>query len=279
MRRFRVVVPATFISLLLCPPVFPQTADGTSVSAVASSSTTEECQPEQAQSRSRRKPGIRWQSTINQAGILFSVSQGFRIATQRETRDALKGAYFKDYVVSLRGMGGWRDGDPIITNYVGHPLMGSTYMWILTQNDPEGAPQVFGLSNNPYWRHSLKAVGFSAAYSTFYELGPIGDAGIGNVGLNPETKGAVDLVITPTVGMGWHLTEDMVDKHFIRWVERKTGNLVINSLVRTWLNPSRSVANLLRFRAPWRRDSRGNLFENRLAHLARQQTLPTAASR
>jgi len=178
-------------------------------------------------------------------------------------------------------MGGWRDGDPFITNYVGHPMLGSTYMRIMTQNDPLGAPQEFSFSNKRYWTRRLIATGYSAAVSTVYELSPIGDAAIGNVGLDPATKGAVDLVITPAVGLGWNITEDIVDEYVICWVESRTGNAWINSMVRTWLNPTRSLGNLLRFRVPWKRDSRGNLTQNRLAHGQRQApqlSLATGAS-
>lgn len=203
--------------------------------------------------------GICWKPVLQQAGMFYGITHGWRIIFQGETRSALKGPYFNDYVNSLKGLGGWHDGDPFITNYVGHPMQGSESMWILIQNDPKGAAEEFNFRSKPYWTSRLKGLGFATAYSTFYELSPIGDAAIGNVGLNPATKGAVDLGITPTVGMGWHLTEDMVDKYFIRWVERKTSNMVIVSLVRSWLNPTRTVANCLRFKRPWRRDTRGGL--------------------
>ena len=198
------------------------------------------------------------------------MKQSFRIATQPKTRAALKGAYFKDYITSLKGVGGWTDEDPPITNYVAHPMMGSTCIWILAQNDPKGVGEVFGFKNKPYWVSRFKGLGFSTAYSTFYELGPVGDAAVGNVGMKPRLKGAVDLVITPTVGMGWHLAEDMIDKYFIRWVESKTGNVAVNILVRLWLNPTRSVANCFRFKKPWRRDTRGGVLEARAMQRARR---------
>ncbi|MCP5118937.1 MAG: hypothetical protein GY953_49635 [bacterium] len=207
--------------------------------------------------------GIRWKPVLKQAGMFYGISHGWRIIFQGETRSALKGPFFKDYTKSLEGLGGWSDGDPIITNYVGHPMQGSTTMWILTQNDPKGAGEEFSFHSKPYWTSRMKGLGFSTAYSTFYELSPFGDAAIGNVGLDPATKGAVDLVVTPSLGMGWHLAEDMVDKYFIRWVERKTGNIAINSLVRIWLNPTRTVANCLRFKTPWRRDTREGVREIR----------------
>jgi hypothetical protein len=218
------------------------------------------------QSKSAKKSGIRWQPVIGQAAMLFSLSEGFRIATQEDTRESLKGPYFRNYITSLRGLGGWGDDDPAIANYVAHPMQGSTTMWILIHNDPKGEQEVFGLRNRSYWISRFKGVAFSAAYSTFYEIGPVGDAAIGNLGMNPEYKGAVDLVVTPTVGMGWHLTEDILDKYLIQWVERKTGNVWINLLTRSWLNPTRSLANMLRFQVPWRRDTRDGILAIRAEH-------------
>jgi len=271
MSRVRVLAPAAVVSIfLITTPVFAQPADGVNGSAIVPSTG----QGTSSLSGNRGGEGVRWRHVVNESGLFLGVAQGFRIVTQRDTRNALRGPYFRDYIDSVRGVGGWRDGDPMITNYVGHPMLGSTYMRIFTQNDPGGAPQEFGFSNKPYWTHRLKATGFSAVFSTVYELSPVGDAAIGNVGLDPSTKGAVDLVITPSVGMGWNVAEDMLDEYVVRWVEEKTGNVVINSIARTWLNPTRSVANLLRFRAPWKRDSRGNLTENRLAHRMREQQAP-----
>jgi len=202
---------------------------------------------------------VQWRKVFQQAGILFGVQQSWRIAFQADTRAELKGPYFRDYIHSLQGIGGWKDGDPPITNYVGHPMTGSTAAWILVQNDPQGAAQVFDVRHKPYWISRAKGLWFATGYSTFYELGPVGDAAIGNVGLDPTTKGLVDVVITPSVGMGWNLTEDALDKYVISWVERRTGNRAINMLARIGLNPTRSIANTLRFKTPWRRDSRGGL--------------------
>ena len=226
--------------------------------------------PSLAQNEEKPKQGIRWGGVLLQTGLLFGMSQGFRLAAQAETRQALQGPYWKDYVTSLKGLGGWGDDDPPLTNYVAHPMMGSTATWILVNNDPKGAPEVFGFRNKRYWISRLKGLGYSAAYSTFYELSPVGDAAVGNLGTNPEFKGAVDLVITPTVGMGWHLTEDMLDKYVVRWVERKTGNAWVNLLVRSWLNPTRSLSNIFRFKTPWKRDSRENLTQVRAWHRMRK---------
>ncbi len=45
-------------------------------------------------------------------------------------------------------------------------------------------------------------MGWSAAYSTMFEIGPMSEASLGNVGKGNARAGAVDLVITPTLGTG-----------------------------------------------------------------------------
>ena len=59
-------------------------------------------------------------------------------------------------------------------------------------------------------------------------------------------------MITPTVGTGWLLTEEALDRYVIRHLETKGRGMKM--LVRTFLNPMRSVANMLRLKEPWYRD-------------------------
>jgi hypothetical protein len=212
--------------------------------------------PELSAYQDKKTQVIRLGPTIGSSALLFLISQGFRVGTQPETREALKGSYFKDYSESLKGLGGWSDDDPPLTNYVAHPIQGSTTTWILVHNDAKGAPQEFNHKSKRYWISRAKGMAYSAGYSAFYELSPVGDAAVGNLGVNRDYKGAVDLVITPTVGLAWHLTEDVLDRYFITWVEKKSGNIFLTSMTRTWLNPTRSFANILRFKAPWRRETR-----------------------
>ena len=110
--------------------------------------------------------------------------------------------------------------------------------------------------NSPaYWRSRLKALAWSAAWSTQFEIGPVSQASIGNVGLHGKQT-YVDLVVTPIGGFGWIVLEDFVDKNIIQMIERRSsGNFYIKIVSRTFLNPSRSTANLLRFKTPWHRDS------------------------
>jgi hypothetical protein len=88
-----------------------------------------------------------------------------------------------------------------------------------------------------------------------FELSPIGEAGIGNVGANRGTMAFVDLVITPLGGFGLVLLEDWVDARFIERMERgKSTNTT--RFYRVLMNPNRALANMLRFERPSHRDSR-----------------------
>lgn len=69
--------------------------------------------------------------------------------------------------------------------------------------------------------------------------------------------GFVDMVITPTVGTGFLLFEDVVDRYVIAKLESHTHNTFLTMSARIVLNPARSSANLMRVEKPWHRESRG----------------------
>jgi hypothetical protein len=194
-----------------------------------------------------------WSKAIEQSLIFLSVQHGYAL-TQPKTRQDLKGPFFKDYVRSVKSLHGWEDGGRIFTNYVAHPMQGSLFGFIQIQNDPKGINQPFD-NSHAYWRSRLKALAWSAAWSTQFEIGPVSQASIGNVGLHGKQT-YVDLVVTPVGGFAWIILEDFVDKNIIYMIERRSsGNFYIKIASRTFLNPSRSAANLLRFKTPWYRDS------------------------
>ncbi len=194
-----------------------------------------------------------WLSAIKQSLLFLGVQHGYAM-TQPKTRRDLKGPFFKDYVRSVKSLHGWSDGGRFFTNYVAHPMQGSLFGFIQIQNDPKGIDLSFD-NSNAYWRSRLKALAWSAAWSTQFEIGPVSQASIGNVGLHGKQT-YVDLVVTPIGGLGWLVLEDFVDKNIIHMIERRSsGNFYIKIASRTFLNPSRSAANLLRFKKPWYRDS------------------------
>ena len=99
-------------------------------------------------------------------------------------------------------------------------------------------------------------MGFAAAYSLQFEIGPISEASIGNSQLKSRNDGVVDWVITPTLGTAWVLAEDLTDKYLVRKIERHTRNAALMAMARTFLNPCRGFSNLMGRRAPWHRDDR-----------------------
>ncbi|MCA1602518.1 MAG: hypothetical protein LC776_13025 [Acidobacteria bacterium] len=184
--------------------------------------------------------------------------------TQEKTVTRLGGPFFKDWDDSVRGIRGWRDGDSAFTNYVAHPMQGGLTGRIFVNNSDHAKRQEFGLSKG-YWSSRLRAAAWSTVWSLQFEIGPISEASIGNVGTfkkNGYSTGAyVDLVVTPTIGTGVLIAEDAVDKYVLRkWLERKSGDKVTTKIkiMRSVLTPTTAFANILRWKVPWRRDTRPN---------------------
>jgi hypothetical protein len=197
---------------------------------------------------------VEWKGVLSQSGVLLGIQHSLRMA-QHKTRVHLDGPFWRDYVHSLRGLDGWDDGNPVTTNYLGHPVMGAVTGFIWIQNDPHGRATGWNPQSRAYWSSRLKGMAWSAVYSTSFELAPWGEAGIGNVGYDRGTLAFVDLVVTPLGGFGLMVLEDYVDATLIRKLER-SGVTMRTRVVRVLLNPSRSVANLLRFKRPSYRDRR-----------------------
>lgn len=173
------------------------------------------------------------------------------------------------YVNSVTNLHGWADGDPIMVNYVGHPMQGSVSGDIWIQNDPKYRTAEFG-RNRRYWVSRLRAATFAWAYSEQFEIGPISEASIGHVQNYFPQQGFVDHVITPAVGFGWMVAEDFLDRYVVKRIEAWTTNRcalrplrVIRMVARGGLNPSRSFANAMAFREPWHRDTLLNSRESR----------------
>ncbi len=194
---------------------------------------------------------FQWGPAIRQSMIFLAVQHGYA-TTQPKTRKALKdGNFLVDYYRSVKSLHGWDDGGRMFTNYIAHPMQGAVTGFIQIQNDPKGRTQQFGASKE-YWRSRTKAFLWTTAWSTQFEIGPLSQASIGNVGLTgKQTWG--DIVVTPILGTGWVLFEDMLDRYVIKKIERKN-NFALKMISRIIFNPVRTSANLLRFKQPWYRD-------------------------
>jgi len=177
-----------------------------------------------------------------------------RIAFQEKTRRELSGPFFSDYARSVHMPDHWADGDGWFVNYVGHPIHGAAagYMWI--DHDPHGWDEK--LFSGGYWASRGRAAAWSAAFSLQFEFGPLSEASIGNVGLNPVSRGWVDHVITPVGAFALMVGEDAIDRSFLKWVERRTTNKFVRGGLRTAATPGRMLSNIANGRAPWFRDGR-----------------------
>jgi hypothetical protein len=197
---------------------------------------------------------ITWQNTAN----AYS-SYWYR-------HETLTGNWWERYVNSVVGykFSVWSDGNPMMDDYVGHPLMGDITNALWIQNDPKGMTLEF--SNTwPYWRSRLRAMAFSTVYSTEWKLGPIGESGVGHqgdhlsyeedTGRSRNETGFVSLVTTPVGGTILTVAEDVIDKTVIRRLENFNRNPFL-LMGYSFLTPGKTTGNILRFRPPWYRDSR-----------------------
>jgi hypothetical protein len=216
-----------------------------------------------------------WKGALLQSLSFDLLQNGVRIITANGSdRDILlKKPFWHDYGSSLQHYNWrrWNDGDSIKVNYIGHPLQGAISGYIEVQNSPVDRELRFSVSR-AYFTSRSHAFLWTAAYSTAWELAPIGEAGIFNTGgytygIRCKTEAAcnsptatytnntgwVDFIITPVLGTALLILEDYVDTLTDRLVESHPGALKFK-LLRAGANPPRSLANVLRGRYPWYRD-------------------------
>src|SRR5215467_2007723 len=207
--------------------------------------------------------GVDWRHLFEQSFAFLSFEHAFRCATEDGTRQNFSGSFLGGYLNSAGNLHGWNDGDPFIVNYVGHPMQGAVSAYLWTQNDRAYRDIQFG-QNRRYWKGKLRAAAFSYVYSVLFEIGPVSEATIGHIQSEYPQQGFVDHIVTPVIGLGWSITEDALDQYLIRLLEARSRNPWIVLLIRSGLNPSRSMANALAFKVPWHRDNRLGVFSNEL---------------
>ena len=199
-----------------------------------------------------KPPGVKWKPLLNQSLRFLVFENAFRYATEPATRDPGL-PYFRGYLDAVGSLHGWSDGDPFYVNYVGHPMQGAVAGYIWTLNDTKYRQVHFG-KNPEYWKSRLRATAFSWAYSEWTEIGPlISEAAIGNIQAFPPQQGFVDHVVTPAIGMGWMIAEDVMDQYLVRYFEGKMHNRALQAALRGGANPARSLANVISGQWPWAR--------------------------
>jgi hypothetical protein len=170
------------------------------------------------------KPPVDRAGILRDFAITLAAQQAYRLPRD-DVRQHLDGPFWHDYVDSITHLqkGFWDGDEPWTWNLVIHPLMGGvSYHQARTR----------GASN---WEAFL----WTAAYSTHFELGVLGQAGLGNNRVSP-----FDLVFTPLAGALWAVFEEWIERSLLRGGGRQ-------KLLRSLL-PAHATANLLRGRAPWR---------------------------
>ena len=195
-----------------------------------------------------------WQGAIVDSLKLVSLEHAIRIGFQAKTRAELDGPFWADYAKSVRVPQQWTDTDAWGVNYIGHPIHGAAagLIW-LDHSEKDKSASIFGPG---YLASRARAAAFSAIYSAQFEIGPISEASIGNVGMRPETAGWVDYVVTPIGAFGFMIAEDALDRYFVRWVESHVRNRAVRATLRLGLGPSRFLANSAEGRLPWYRPDR-----------------------
>lgn len=222
----------------------------------------QDCSTDETRARECR---IHWKPMLLESAIFDAFENAGNLYTGYWYRwETTHGKWWDRYIASAAQWrwDRWSDDNPLLDDYVGHPMMGAITNSIWIQNDPKGMTLVFE-NDRDYWHSRLRALAWSTFYSFQWKLGPLGEAAIGHNGdhyftdkgvLTNET-GWVELVTTPVGGFGWTITEDYLDKHVVTKLEEKSRNPILLTMDNL-LTPARGFANILRFRPPWYRDSR-----------------------
>ena len=222
-----------------------------------------------------RSEHYHWGGLLAQSLFFNVIENGFRAASDDQIRNLLANKpFWHDYAASIRqfNMRRWNDGDDFLVNYTGHPMQGAVSGFIEIQNDPKGRELEIG-AYHEYWESRFRAFLWAAVYSTHSEISPLGEAGIGNEGgwtypIHCKTRctepgtykhytnntGWVDFIVTPTAGTLWMLAEDTLDRFVSDRIQGDNRARLVPKIIRGALNPSRTMANAVRFKAPWYRD-------------------------
>jgi hypothetical protein len=201
---------------------------------------------------------VHWIPAVMESLYYTGIMHAFRTVTESGTRDALNGHWFQNYTQSLSELRGWSDGDSFMAPYVGHSIEGSVFGYILRQNDPRFQKVQWG-DGRDYFISLLRSMAFSAVWHTQWKIGPASEASFGNVMLH-ASPGFITLADTPTLGTVTMIAEDAADRYLIMGLENRTDSRMLIILARCFLNPGRSFASIMAFRAPWNRDTRLGLF-------------------
>ena len=208
---------------------------------------------------------ITWGPLLGESVFFATIENVKRVCCEIDIKPELKGVLLSDYFKSVANMHGWDDYDPFTVQYLEHSFQGAVAARLEIQNDPLGKYRRIGAPG--YWRSAWRGFLYAAAYGAAFKIGPYGEAMIGNVGLpneyrkRPLPPGAdygklawSEFIIDPVGGTLWCITEDLLDRYVIGREEQNGTSHVWIDLSRSFLTPSRTFGNVLRFQKPWYRE-------------------------
>ena len=198
----------------------------------------------------------RWGTTVKELFYVNLLGHSVRMLQQR-TRVELGGPFLKEWFRSAKPIftqPHWYDEGSFSINYIGHSMSGAVYGMIQRQN--HGRAWNAEVGSTEYWRNVPRALAVSALASFQFEVGPMSEASLGNVGMDSRRQGYIDLVVTPALGTAWMIGQDAFDKYVMRKIESKVHNTVLRASIRTITDLPRVVANTMAGHAPWYRQDR-----------------------
>jgi hypothetical protein len=221
----------------------------------------------------KKSGGIHWDSLLREWWLNLAMEQSVRIVKEPKTRDALNGPFFHDWFssVSTYHFGRWDDDDKFVTSNLGHPAQGAIVASIFWQNNDHVRFADQDFHSAAYRKALWQTFLFVTFDAVQWKLGPLSESSIGNVGLpahwwdrdckqlniscEPRT-GVNDLVLNEFGGTAMLIGFQWLDKHVQKRIERRFQSRAVIDTTRIIINPTQSVANLIRFKRPWYRDNR-----------------------
>jgi hypothetical protein len=216
---------------------------------------------------------IHWGSLFREWWTWIAIEQTERIAKEGKTRDQLSGPFFRDWFDSVADyhFDNWDDGGKYVTSYFCHPMQGAIAEAIFWQNNDHVRFSEQDFHSASYRHALLQAFAFATVDAVLWKVGPLSESSIGNVGLPThwwdkdckqihipcvDRTGVSDMVMNEVAGTAMTIGFQFLDKHLQKRIEESTHSRAVIDTTRMLTNPPQTMANLVRFRRPWFRDSR-----------------------
>ena len=216
---------------------------------------------------------IHWKSLFREWSLFVAIEQTERIVRETKTRNQLSGPFVRDWfdTVSVYHFDNWNDGGKFFTSYLAHPAQGATAAAIFWQNNDHVRFSEQDFHSAAYRKALVQAFAFAAVDAVLWKMGPLSESSIGNVGLPVhwwdrdckaihipclDRTGVSDMVMNEVGGTAMTIGFQWLDKHLQKRIESHVQNRALIAATRMLTYPPQSLANIVRFRAPWYRDNR-----------------------